>query len=358
MKILFVSPDLRTIGGIQGHVRMLMDAFRDEGVRVRVVERREGDILAKIFFTLRFFFTVLLWRPNFMYCPNVNFSLLCFIAKRLFGIRYSITFHGIEAVSLSSAFVRSVTSADLVLSPFQFTMDNVIRQVPNAKEHCLIFPNSFEADRFMIREKSRAMLDRLHLSDSKIIVTICRVTKFDGDGKGYRRVIAALPEIVMAVPNVKYLLVGGGDDLEDTKIFTKQLGVADRVVMPGIATNEEIVDYYNLGDVFVLPSKREGFPAIVLFEALACGVPVVGGDQPGSDLAPWNGEVALIAAADDIHSIAEKIITILTHRAPARFYDRSFLRERMLRDYGPDAYRARVRQLLSLVDKMGDESLR
>lgn len=41
--------------------------------------------------------------------------------------------------------------------------------------------------------------------------------------------------------------------------------------------DEEIVDYYNLCDIFVIPSKGEGF-GIVYLEALACGKPVIGGN--------------------------------------------------------------------------------
>lgn len=350
MKILFVSPDLKSIGGIQGHVRIFMTALKDEGVHVRAVERKGGSIPAKLLFVARFFVTALLWRPDFIYSPNINFSSLCFWAKRLLKIPYSITFHGIEAVNLTPQFIRATANANFIFSPFQFTMDNVIAQVPNVADHNMLFPNSFVSERFSIREKSSELLDRLNLRGAAIIGTVCRMSTLDGDNKGYRRVIAAMPEILRAVPSAKYVLVGGEDDVEGARAYAKELGIGDKVVFAGMPKDEEMADYYNLPDVFVLPSKKEGFPAIVLFESLACGVPVVGGDQPGSDLPPWNGEIALIAEADNPHSIAEHIITILIHKAPSQFYDRQFLRDRMMRDYGPEAYKARVKKILEMID--------
>ena len=53
------------------------------------------------------------------------------------------------------------------------------------------------------------------------------------------------------------------------------LGLSDHVIFTGYIPESEKIAHYNLADVFVMPSTGEGF-GIVLLEAVACGVPVVG----------------------------------------------------------------------------------
>lgn len=54
----------------------------------------------------------------------------------------------------------------------------------------------------------------------------------------------------------------------------KELGIENRVIHTGIVTNEELVDLYNLVDLFVFPSLYEGF-GLPVIEAMACGAKVV-----------------------------------------------------------------------------------
>ena len=74
--------------------------------------------------------------------------------------------------------------------------------------------------------------------------------------------------------------------------------------------DEEIVDYYNLCDIFVIPSKGEGF-GIVYLEALACGKPVIGGNQDGAIDALCNGELGLLIDPDSVDEIASNLSDIL-----------------------------------------------
>jgi glycosyltransferase involved in cell wall biosynthesis len=78
-----------------------------------------------------------------------------------------------------------------------------------------------------------------------------------------------------------------------------ELGVRDRVLLPGYVSDELLVQIYNHADLFVYPSKYEGF-GLPLLEAMACGVPVV--TSNGSALAEVAGGAALLV---DPHSDAD-----------------------------------------------------
>ncbi|PIR94910.1 hypothetical protein COT95_01635 [Candidatus Falkowbacteria bacterium CG10_big_fil_rev_8_21_14_0_10_37_6] len=81
---------------------------------------------------------------------------------------------------------------------------------------------------------------------------------------------------------IKFLICGDGDLRHKYEKLAKDLKVDKNVVFTGRVPDEELTLYYNLADIFVLPSldKSEAF-GIVLLEAMACGVPVMASDLPG-----------------------------------------------------------------------------
>jgi phosphatidylinositol alpha-1,6-mannosyltransferase len=65
-------------------------------------------------------------------------------------------------------------------------------------------------------------------------------------------------------------------------------------------------DLYRTADLFVMPSTGEGF-GIVFLQALACGVPVIGGDSDGSCDPLRDGIVGRQVSADDIGAVVHAI---------------------------------------------------
>lgn len=74
--------------------------------------------------------------------------------------------------------------------------------------------------------------------------------------------------------NTCLVLVGKAFDSEDLTPEINSLGLEKEVIRTGIVVNDELVDFYNLADLFVFPSLYEGF-GIPPLEAMACGTPVV-----------------------------------------------------------------------------------
>ena len=54
----------------------------------------------------------------------------------------------------------------------------------------------------------------------------------------------------------------------------------NRIIMPGFIEN--IYEYYKAMDIFLLPSRSEGF-SLALLEAAASGLPIIASDIPGND---------------------------------------------------------------------------
>lgn len=84
----------------------------------------------------------------------------------------------------------------------------------------------------------------------------------------------------------------------------KQLGIEKNVIHTGIVSQGELVDLYNLSDLFVFPSLYEGF-GIPILEALACGTPVICSDN--SSMPEVGGELVQYFNAYDEKQIKECI---------------------------------------------------
>ncbi len=99
--------------------------------------------------------------------------------------------------------------------------------------------------------------------------------------------LSRLVRCAAAVPNMRIVIVGEGEDRAVIEAEAARLGIADRVVMPGhMAEPARFVGHL---DIFALSSDSEQFP-ISLVEAMAAGLPVVATDvgDVGQIVGPQN----------------------------------------------------------------------
>ncbi|MBA7664368.1 GDP-mannose-dependent alpha-(1-6)-phosphatidylinositol monomannoside mannosyltransferase [subsurface metagenome] len=117
------------------------------------------------------------------------------------------------------------------------------------------------------------------------------------------------------------------------------------VILTGYVPDNKLVDYYNLCDVFVMPSKKEGF-GIVFLEALACGKPVIAGNKDGSVDAILNGNLGALVDPDNLEQITESIINFFSGNLSDCFHDPEYLRATVLKHYGLEVFHRKAAKLL------------
>ncbi|MGB9821347.1 MAG: glycosyltransferase family 4 protein [Pseudothermotoga sp.] len=119
-----------------------------------------------------------------------------------------------------------------------------------------------------------------------------------------------LPEIfesvVKNIPNVRFIIVGDGV-LRD-KIL-KQMKDLD-VVFAGRVPQTEVAKYMNAMDVMVLPSRQEGFGAVII-EAQACGTCVVGSSNGGIPEAIGFSEYVVEEGDNFEERFAKRVVEVL-----------------------------------------------
>jgi phosphatidylinositol alpha-1,6-mannosyltransferase len=142
------------------------------------------------------------------------------------------------------------------------------------------------------------------------------------------------------------MLSGQYDSTEELRIrkLISSCGVEEEVILTGFLNEKELADYFLLADLFVLPSKKEGF-GIVFIEALACGLPVICGNADGSIDAIRNGELGTAINVDDLDEL-EKTITMYLKK-PLTVHTRQNLQSQCLLHFNELDY---MNNILHLID--------
>lgn len=286
--------------------------------------------------------------PQLIISTHLNFTSAAWFLKKLKNIPYWTVAHGIEAWNLQDSLLKlALQDADRILAVSHYTRDRLIAEQNLEPNKIVVLPNTFDSKRFHISPKPPQLLEKYQLSPQQpIILTVARLAEIERY-KGYDRILSALPTIKKNIPNIHYILVGKGDDRPRIEQLINQFNLQDCVTLTGYIPDEQLCDYYNLCDVFAMPSKREGF-GIVYLEAMACGKPCLGGDQDGAIDALCHGELGALVNPDDVEAIAQTLIQILQGTHPnSLMYQPELLREKVIEIYGFDKFQETLAALIN-----------
>jgi glycosyltransferase involved in cell wall biosynthesis len=124
--------------------------------------------------------------------------------------------------------------------------------------------------------------------------------------KGVEELAAAWRRVREAVPQARLLLVGPYEESDAISAHHRAALEADpRVTICGFRS--DVARLYAAMDVFMLPSRREGFPNALL-EASAMQLPVVATRIPGCTDLVVDGETGTLVSVDDANELAEAMV--------------------------------------------------
>ncbi|MEI7863897.1 MAG: glycosyltransferase family 4 protein [Chthoniobacterales bacterium] len=278
---------------------------------------------------------------------HLNFCPLAAAAQSLFRAPFLVSAHGIEAWNVQSPLVRwSLGKADAIAAVSEFTQNRMQETLRLPADRFEILYNTVDPASFKIQPKPTWLVERHGLRpNSPVVLTVGRLEASE-QYKGYDQVLLALPTILQRSPETKYIIVGEGNDQSRLRMLVEQLGLKSSVIFAGFAPTDELGAYYALCDVFVMPSKKEGF-GIVFLEAMCCGKPVVAGNGDGSVNALKNGELGILVDPDDTQAIADAVISALCRTTGNPLLsDPEMLRAKMLGHFGLKIFRDRVKNIL------------
>ena len=167
--------------------------------------------------------------------------------------------------------------------------------------------NGVDTEKFFPIAKQQARSELGLPLDAPVLISVGGLV----ERKGFHRVIDCLPGLLVAHPQLQYLIVGGrsaeGDMRAELEAQVARLGLNEHVRFLGAIPPQELHLPLSAADVFVLATRNEGW-ANVFLEAMACGLPVVTTDVGGNQevvcreelgtIVPFGNQAALSAAIE------------------------------------------------------------
>ncbi len=164
------------------------------------------------------------------------------------------------------------------------------------KNKCIVLPNSIDNKLFYKKDKAQCRR-QLGFPDDAFIVAFCG--RFI-HRKGVKRVSDAIK--MTGDPDIKSIFIGSDYENENENPD------CDGILFKGSLPHEEIPDYLNCADVYVLPTLAEGCSNSIV-EAMACGLPIISSNLPFNyDI--LNDNNSIVVDPLNVSQIADVIIQL------------------------------------------------
>jgi len=111
--------------------------------------------------------------------------------------------------------------------------------------------------------------------------------------------------------DARLIVAGQGDYADALRRLRSELGIEDRVEMPGFVSDEEKIRLFREVWVHALTSPKEGW-GITNLEAAACGTPTVASDSPGLRDSVVDGETGFLVPHGDVDALADRLHRLLS----------------------------------------------
>lgn len=270
------------------------------------------------------------FRPDLLFVAHINLAPAARLLKWKYpDMKIVAIAHGIEVWKEMAGMKKwLLRHADRVITVSQFTKTKLIdvqginagkiAVLPNCLDPYFKPPTQFGKPEYLLQRHS------LH-GKQKVLLTITRLSAWEAY-KGYDNILHCLPNLLDQWPDLVYI-IGGKYDLAEKKrldAIIAELRIEKNVQIIGFVADEELTDYYCLADVFVMPSKKEGF-GLVFIEAMACGTPAIGGNLDGSVEALQPGLLGQAVNPDDTTELTTAIQYTLRAQPDAENLQRKVL---------------------------------
>lgn len=210
-----------------------------------------------------------------------------------------------------------------------FMRDEVGRQFNCPPDKVDVIYNGVDASKFQFdypESRKAEVRAELALPNEKIVMYVGRFVR----EKGIHLLLTAASAILAHEPNVKFVIVGGGqrDKLER---FVNWYGLSEKVHFTGFVSGRALHEVYRCADVAVFPSLYEPF-GIVALEAMAADVPVVVSDAGGLKEVVLHDHTGTTSFAGDAGSLAWAILRVLQDPERARTLNQN-AKQRLVHDF-------------------------
>ena len=310
MKVMFLTPGVFDKGGISRYNRFQIRALRERYGQgsIRVLSKLGPDaegfeediqvswsgrsnptlattsLATKVAFSTQALRFAIKDQPDIVLTGHVNLGPLGrMVASSVQGLLVQ-NIYGTEVwTGLSRIRKKALASADAVISDCHNTADyaqkmGLRKEAPDVVWDCV------DTKRYTPGTSNETILEQYGIGKQgrfrlMFLGRLMSAARYKGTER-LLQLLAKLPG------DFECVLAGGGDDKNHLQALADRLGLGKRTYLPGRIHEDHMPDVYRSADAFYLASefgydKGEGLP-LTPIEAMACGVPVIVGDQDGS----------------------------------------------------------------------------
>lgn len=187
---------------------------------------------------------------------------------------------------------RVLSRSNRIVALSRYTQEKLRRAHGISNDRVEVVPGGVDLTRFCpAGDKAAARRELLIPEDRYILLTVRNLVP----RMGLDRLVHAMQEVATKIPQTLLVIGGHGPLHNELLALVNRLGLQNHVRLDGFIPEEALVRYYQMADLFVLPSRDlEGFGMVTL-EALACGLPVLGTPVGGTReiLTHWDASFLL-----------------------------------------------------------------
>ena len=216
-------------------------------------------------------------KPDILHIPHYNVPI--FYRGRMFVTIHDLTHLVLPEVlpnKLAYIYAKimlwiAAHKAEKIFTVSENTKNDIIKYLKVNSEKIIVTYSGVDTEEFRKKDKSEYeyLYDKYSIPKSKKIIM------YVGNLKPHKNLIRLLEAFkdIDEINNTILILVGKAFENHNINDYEKQYGIDDKVIHTGVVNQSDLIDFYNLADLFVFPSLYEGFGTPPL-EAMACGTPV------------------------------------------------------------------------------------
>ncbi|MEA2167796.1 MAG: glycogen synthase [Solirubrobacteraceae bacterium] len=353
MRILIVSWEYPPIveGGLGRHVRKLAEGLVREDVEVHVLtrgarehaveERRAGVIVHRVEeppFPKDDLESFVAWvdamnthmrAAGARLCERFAYDLIhghdwlvakaCEALARAHDLPYLTTIHATEfgrhqgwvgkhpQSYIHRIETRMAKRADGVITCSHYMRGHVADVFGIDEARVTVIPNGIDPEDLVAVDDLEALRAKFAAPNERLVLLVGRLVY----EKGFQVALDALPGVIDALGEVRFLVAGSGTHEAVLRRQAKKLGLTDHGTFLGWIGDDVLHSLYRIADLCVVPSLFEPF-GIVALEAMASGVPCIVADTGGLREVVPNHDVGLRFRSQDPKSLARMMERVLT----------------------------------------------
>jgi glycosyltransferase involved in cell wall biosynthesis len=329
MNVVMVLPYVKA-GGTERQASYIANHLQDHGHRVTTISLESNNSFEQLFkvpliylnskhsFSRLFTNLYLLTRQvNHLDAEVIvsrawNTNLITILTSVLSRKPAVLFLSGSIDLSGKSFFKRMIHSmmlkkASKIISVSEQSKSNCMKWLDIPESKIKVIHNGVDAEMAARLAKEHFELPAVVDREKKNVIFVGRLIH----RKGLDVLLKAFSKVINSGKIVNLIVVGEGESEEEYRYLVKHLGIEPHVFFAGEKKNP--FPYIKYGDIFVMPSRSEGFPNVLL-EAMALKKAVIASDCETGPREVINGKNGTLVPIEDPEKLSQKMVEYLDSR--------------------------------------------